>query len=439
VLALYYRALINTKFESFTFALKEHFFPPLGDLATNIDPWLKTGWSPYQRGDSLFVVLNECCGWRLVNDPANATIIIGRKPLTLPAPEINPEKMGLRLGKGQLYSRIEGIRTMTDKAALHQLLVKIDATHLQPETYVMGVRKDCAAFFRQAANEPETVWVMKIPGKSQGDGTVVNPDIEELRKEWLVDLEASVDDLECKLISTQENKVAQRYIRNPLLLEGKKMEIRTYWLIACLEPPIVLYHDGTVRLTTTNYSDGDWKNPLKHITNTKQQKLHDPNYHRTEAQRKWSLDQLAEYLEKEGIIQQKAETWLDEYLRPNLKKYIGIVVSGAWPTLLTEKQNPGWDGRFEILGMDVIMDTELRLWLTEIQLGPGISLDPGIKSVLLPIMLEELANIVLEVDRDLREGRQPLNPPRAASSWETVPLFLKNQEQKQNRNKMKRF
>jgi len=368
-------------------------------------------------------VLGKCCGWKLVDDPVNATIIMGRKPRSLNALEIEPEKMKMKLGKGQLYSRIEGIYSMTDKAALHLLLVNIDATHLQPETYIMGRRLECAAFFRFAAKQPDVVWEVKIPGASQGDGTVINPNVTSLRQEWLVDAEASLEELECKKIGDQQNKVIQRYIRNPLLIEGKKMEIRTYWLIASLEPPIVLYHDGTVRLTTRNYTEGDWADPLIHVTNTKQQKKADPNYAQTERERKWSLEQLGEYLFKQGKV---PDTWLDEDLRPQLKSIISTVASGAWSYLLTQKHNSGWDGRFEILGMDVILDSELRLWLTEIQLGPGISLDPGIKSVMLPVMLEELANIVLEVDRDLREGREPENPPRSASTWQTVALKLKN-------------
>jgi len=292
------------------------------------------------------------------------------------------------------------------------------------------VRRECVAFFRHALREPETVWVVKRPGGSQGDDTVVNPDMNALRKEWLVDPNAKESALECKLLTdSNPNKILQRYIRNPLLLKGKKMEIRTYWIIASLEPPIALYHDGTVRLTTSNYTDGQWNDPLIHITNTKQQKLADPNYHKTESDRKWNLEQLADYLVEAGSIK-NAKTWLDDTLRPQLKNIISIVASGAWPYLVAQKEKAGWDGRFEILGMDVILDTNLKLWLTEIQLGPGISLDPGVKAKMLPLMLEELANIGMEVDRDLRKGIQPSNPPLSASNWTSINIQY-NQKIKQ--------
>ncbi|MBT7874247.1 MAG: hypothetical protein HN758_07465, partial [Verrucomicrobia bacterium] len=40
--------------------------------------------------------------------------------------------------------------------------------------------------------------------------------------------------------------VAQRYIKRPLLLDGRKSEVRFYWLIASVDPLLVLiYPEGT--------------------------------------------------------------------------------------------------------------------------------------------------------------------------------------------------
>jgi len=337
-------------------------------------------------------ILSEHCGWRIVDDIKNATIVWLRHG------DAKIDTDTLKFGNGQLFSLIEKTSYMTDKAKLHDLLKDINATHLQPETYYLGKYDECKQFFLSASQNPEIIWISKEPDNSQGDGIIVNPDFKTLQKDWLIDPESNKFD--CK--SNPNSVILQRYILNPLLLNGKKMEIRSYWLIGSLDPFLVYYHDGTVRLTTTDYTLNDWSNPLVHITNTKQQKSADPEYHLTEHERKWTLEQLGDYLQSKGTIS-NSEKWINEYLRPKLIHIISLVASAAWPRMMTHKGQVGWDGRFELLGMDVILDDQLTPWLTEIQMGPGLSRDRGIKEIILPKMIEELTDIVLEIDHNYRK------------------------------------
>jgi len=388
--------------------------PPQRNLARTLPRYQKIAWAPFRS--NFLEILEECCDWRVTDDPHNATILWTRSG----PQDIDPDSMNL--GGGQLWSLVEGTEVMTDKAELHKLLASVNETRLQPETYVLGEKSECEMFFRTAAERPDFVWVSKEPGQSQGDGIVVNPKVEDLRKDWLVDPEATVENLECKRRGVEDELVLQRYIIDPLLLEGKKMEIRTYWIIASVEPFLIFYHDGTVRLTTTDYEENDWTNPLIHITNTKQQKEADPNYYQTENQRKWTVQQLGAYLLLENKIKNDTD-WLNNYLRPTLKQIISTVASASHPILLSKKKRKGWDGKFELLGMDVILDSKLHPWLTEIQMGPGISRDPGVKEVVLPRMLEELTDIVLEVDRELRLGREVVNT-QSAKHWQQIPVSV---------------
>lgn len=57
-----------------------------------------------------------------------------------------------------------------------------------------------------------------------------------------------------------------RYIANPLLIEGRKFDIRCYMLIANMMPYLVLYHDGYIRLSMYLY-DNDSDNLIAHLTN----------------------------------------------------------------------------------------------------------------------------------------------------------------------------
>jgi hypothetical protein len=53
---------------------------------------------------------------------------------------------------------------------------------------------------------------------------------------------------------------------NPLLIHGKKFDIRCYMLIASVKPLIVLYHSGYIRLSMFDFDHND-ENLLTHLTN----------------------------------------------------------------------------------------------------------------------------------------------------------------------------
>lgn len=57
-----------------------------------------------------------------------------------------------------------------------------------------------------------------------------------------------------------------RYIHQPLLLEGKKFDVRSYLLIACTAPYVLFFAQGYVRLTCTNY-DAMSDDLTVHLTN----------------------------------------------------------------------------------------------------------------------------------------------------------------------------
>jgi len=277
-------------------------------------------------------------------------------------------------------------------------------------------------FFKTAIQHPEMIWVTKEPGSSQGDGITVNPDINTLKEQWLSDPEAAVDNLRCKRLrkTTPKGTLVQQYIIDPLTLDGKKMEIRTYWFIT-LDPLHVFYHDGTVRLTTRDYKIGDWSDPLIHITNTKQQKKADPNYEKTAAERKWVLEDLGKYLVSQGKATDP-DKFL-ENLRNTLKEYIGTIANAALPHFKSLKPKEGWDGRYELMGMDVILGSDLKVWMTEIQDGPSLSRDPGtIKEKLIPEILVEMADIVLEIDQRERFGVDKSAPLQSPRHWQEIDL-----------------
>ena len=56
-------------------------------------------------------------------------------------------------------------------------------------------------------------------------------------------------------------------------------------------------------------------------------------------------------------------------------------------------------GTFQLLGADFIVDEQLRPWLTEVQVGPGLSHDEPVKAALIPGLVRDAAAIGLAAAR----------------------------------------
>ena len=126
----------------------------------------------------------------------------------------------------------------------------------------------------------------------------------------------------------QDNNLMQYYIHNPLLLNGRKFDFRIFMLIASVNPLIVYYHDGILRVSLSEYNANSssrisvMPNANENDKLIKMASLKGKYQGKTAAQIKedymWSLKRLQDYLFKQGKITDK--NWLDNYLRPQFKK-----------------------------------------------------------------------------------------------------------------------
>lgn len=320
-------------------------------------------------------------GWKRVEDPRQARLVWGRAPENIPWSILRP---------GQLVDWVRGTGAITDKGKLNKLLCDTcpDA-EIQPETFVLDEPGAFEAFLARTVELPEAVWIKKPTNLSSGIGVEVVADVEAFRRRWEAGDTGEAEHGPC---------LVQRYIEDPLLLEGTKSEIRAYCLIASSDPLLVLYHDGTVRLSGRPFELGNWDDPLRHITNTHRQKHADPElYKKISDQLKWTLARLGGDLYARGVTDDPG--WIDSGLRPALKKILHDVLRAVQPRL---ERRP-WN--FQLLGMDCIVTADLqKVWLTEIQRGPGLAVNDRVKLRLIPALLEEAMEIVLEVDDRRRAG-----------------------------------
>ena len=188
----------------------------------------------------------------------------------------------------QLINHLPNEGAMTNKGNLLGHLKDFDRTQtiydfslsdFYQETYRLYVDDERRAFFAQLPDQDvaDNLWILKPTNLADGEGVRILWQFDSWKFDKLRELyqDPNEDFLDPAIIDGRRKYIIQRYIKNPLLLQGRKSEIRLYWLIACLDPLLVLlYKEGTVRLNSLPFVLDDFDNPLVHVTNVYQQKQH---------------------------------------------------------------------------------------------------------------------------------------------------------------------
>lgn len=208
-------------------------------------------------------------------------------------------------------------------------------------------------------------------------------------------------------LNPKKQYLVQRYIANPLLIDGKKWDLRIYVVATSFDPlRIYLFPDGLVRFATVKYADPNTqkkklKNRFCHLTNfsvnkknkafIKNQKPEDDDFGS-----KWSHVALRRYFKEQGI--DDTEMWLR--IRDLLiKTFIGVesAINGYFqlhvqknPTVSETHplNHPNEPSRmnccYELFGFDVMIDENMKPWLLEVNISPSLAssspLDKKIKT-----------------------------------------------------------
>ena len=151
-----------------------------------------------------------------------------------------------------------------------------------PETYMIGDNIEDVIAFQQALEESggdKYPWVLKQSNVNQGRGIrVIAPHSDELyniSKLALPQLDISSKkkkdtgkprNSNNRYKSSDGNVVIQKYVCNEMTWGGRKFDVRMFWFVASLDPLIVLYHDGYIRIGNANYSEQDFSDTKSHLT-----------------------------------------------------------------------------------------------------------------------------------------------------------------------------
>uniref|UniRef100_A0A8C6Q6R8 Tubulin--tyrosine ligase-like protein 9 n=1 Tax=Nothobranchius furzeri TaxID=105023 RepID=A0A8C6Q6R8_NOTFU len=213
--------------------------------------------------------------------------------------------------------------------------------------------------------------------KSQGKGIFLFRKLKDVT-DWKKD---SFHTEEQKDAAHVESYVAQRYIENPYLLNGRKFDLRVYVLVTSYIPlKAWLYRDGFARFSNTRFFLGTINDKHMHLTNVSVQKTA-PDYN-PEKDCKWQLQQLRRYLTaKHG--REVVETLFKE-----IDNIFVRSLQSVHKVIINDKHC------FELYGYDILLDQNLKPWLIEVNASPSLAPSSKEDYEMKYRLLEDTLNVV---------------------------------------------
>ncbi|XP_052083344.1 protein polyglycylase TTLL10-like isoform X3 [Mytilus californianus] len=267
-----------------------------------------------------------------------------------------------------------------------------------PETYRLD-EKNNKDIFLEVYQDGE-MWICKPTGLNQGKGIFIIRSRDEINK-TLEEREQRKEQLS-RSTKPLMSRIVQRYIMNPLLLAARKFDVRAYMLIASTVPFLVLYHKGYVRLCCAKY-DNDDQNLSIHLTNQFVQKK-DPNFKDIKEDTVWSMEKFNDYFNEKIASKSGVEPdWVKNILTKQMQK-IMIHCFNSVKHKLNQRI-----GYFDLFGLDFMVDSDLKVWLIEINVNPSLAVTCGAQKEVVPGVVEESLYLAIECFEKTKKN-QPLLP-----------------------------
>lgn len=241
-----------------------------------------------------------------------------------------------------------------------------------PVTFV--VPQEYNMFVEEFKKHSGSTWIMKPIGKSQGAGIFLVNKLAQLQQwrpptTWQpggVTRQKVDKDKDDEMEGGQEGPevyVVQKYVEGPLCIGGKKFDIRMYALVTCFTPLIVyMNRGGFCRFSMSRYTSdkADMTNLGKHLTNVAVQKNSGKAaYKRTGA--KWDIQRLKIYLVS------LAGQDVANHLFYEIESIVINALLAVQKVMINDKHC------FELYGFDILIDTDYRPWLLEVNASPSLT------------------------------------------------------------------
>ncbi|XP_078281165.1 protein polyglycylase TTLL10-like [Rhinoraja longicauda] len=265
-----------------------------------------------------------------------------------------------------------------------------------PETYRMDIKSERYTFYR--AFQDGQIWISKPAESSQGKGIFLLKTKDDVRA-FLEKLESVEENpyFRMSLYNSPINRIVQRYVDKPLLLEGRKFDVRSYFLIACTSPYMTFFRHGYAKLTCNAYKP-DSDDLTDHLTNQFIQKKN-AKYSDMKEDTIWSMEHLNDYInEKYMEAKRLPKDWVFTVFTKRMQQIITQCFIASKARLASKL------GYFDLLGCDIMIDQNFKVWLLELNSNPSLLRNCEILKTVIPKVMNEALDLVLEIFRKSTSG-----------------------------------
>ncbi|CDW88353.1 tubulin-tyrosine ligase family protein [Stylonychia lemnae] len=273
--------------------------------------------------------------------------------------------------KDFLKRNIERAQKMSSKA--NQVFNMLPLTFILPKEYV-GFLESFSEFEDKEGRL--NYWIMKPAAKSRGRGISLVNDLTQ--------------------ITYGEPIVVQRYIKNPLLINGYKFDMRIYVLVTSVNPlEVFLYKEGFGRFSTMPFSldPTDKNNKYIHLTNVSIQKYNVNNSEQDPTDLLYGGTKISIQTLKKRVQQAANVNW-DDQIWPQIRD---VVLKSMVACQNDIQFNPCC---FELFGFDILIDQDMKCWLIEINSSPSLARETLLDDMIKQRLIDDIIDLVDPIDFD---------------------------------------
>lgn len=307
-------------------------------------------------------------------------------------------------GRKQLVNWVRGSCMLTEKEDLARSLRRYSRSSapatdvsFHPRTYILAdasERRELLGMLEAEIKSGQSMGHLLIvkPGSSgsQGRGIAVHDAATVLK---MMGGAPHGDEEGDQLMTTRrrlpEDFIVQEYVDRPLLVEGRKFDLRCYACILATQPSlhVVYWPRGYLRQAMTDYTTSDLSDRTAHLTNVKVMR-ENADFEAQAEGAIWDFDRLQAYLTAEQLAPA-------DYVGADMKSQMRNIMTHCFLSIESEVSKER--GQFQLLGFDLMVDVELKVHLLEVNYNPSLSTHTSVLQEVIPPVLREVVGMALEV------------------------------------------